>query len=284
MTTLGFAAASELLVRLAVAPHDLMDRHRAFLAESSSPDAIFGDSHASLGFTGVPGFVNLAFPGENLRTVTGKIEVYFQNKAPGRVILQADPSMLAPVRDRDTPTDYSDLREARPWLRIAERRHRTRLLAYWRVWRGEEGFRSTRRFEADGAQTRTDRYADLPPEQRDALAREEVLKQRPPNQPLEAPGLSYLEDAVEKLTGMGAQVCLVSFPMAPEYRRYAAERPAFAAARAAFAAIAARQDVRYQDFSEAVDDPALFVNADHLNRDGARLMAPRIVTACFGQP
>lgn len=280
---LGFAIASELLVRLAVTPHDLMDRHRAFLAEAQSPDAVFGDSHASLGFTGVPGFVNLAFPGENLATVAGKARAYYQGLAPGRVILQADPSMLAPARDAEAPTSYADVREGRHWLRIAETRHRVRLLAYWRVWRRGEGFRSNRRFEADGAQTRDGALSDLAMAEREASAREEVIKQRPPDDPRGSPGLVHLASLAKELTARGAAVCLVGFPMAPEYRRQADQRPAFAAARAAFSNLAAGLNLPYRDFYRSVDDPALFVNADHLNRHGAMLTAPRIVEACFGQ-
>tara|TARA_R110002167_G_scaffold24188_2_gene85450 strand:+ start:328 stop:1248 length:921 start_codon:yes stop_codon:yes gene_type:complete len=281
LLALGFALASEALVRLAVVPHDLLARHRVFMAGAQSADAIFGDSHASLGFTGADGFVNLAFPGENLATVAGKARAYYRQRQPGRVIVQADPSMLSPARDREPPVSYDDLGGERRWLRIAEERHRTRLLAYWRVWRKGEGFASTRRFEADGAQTRTDRLADTAPAAREALALEEALKQRPPDALNDSPGLRELQALVGWLRGKGARVCLVGFPMAPDYRRHADARPAFAAARAAFAALAARHSVPYRDFSAAVDDLSLFVNADHLNRDGARQLAPRIVRACF---
>ena len=152
---LGFAIASEVLVRWAVEPHDLLLRHREFMARASAADAVFGDSHASLGFTGVDGFVNLAFPGENLATAAGKARAYYRDRKPGRVILQADPSMLAPARDREPPTRYDNLDAGRSWLRILDERHRSRLTAYWRVWRSGEGFTTNRRFEADGAVTRS---------------------------------------------------------------------------------------------------------------------------------
>ena len=280
---LGFAIASEVLVRWAVEPHDLLLRHREFMARASAADAVFGDSHASLGFTGVDGFVNLAFPGENLATAAGKARAYYRDRKPGRVILQADPSMLAPARDREPPTRYDNLDAGRSWLRILDERHRSRLTAYWRVWRSGEGFTTNRRFEADGAQTQSGRLADRPAAERDALALEEVLKQRPAEDPAASPGMAALSSLMAGLTQRGARICLVGFPMAPDYRRHAAARPAVQAARDAFAALAADHGVPYRDFAAAVDDPSLFLNADHLNRQGALQLAPEIVRACFGR-
>ena len=280
---LGFAAATEALVRLRVEPVDLLARHIVFFSETDSRNAVFGDSHMSLGFTGADGFVNLAFPGENLATIVGKARLYYRDREPGRVILQADPSMLAAVRDAEPPTAYETLvgEIARRWVTSLSPRHRPRLMAYWQVFVDGDGFSANRDVQVDGAQTMTGRFGELSEAQRLAAATDEATGQRPPSDLGVSVGLPALDQLVAELTQRGAEVCLVTMPMAPEYQAVANAMPEFAAARLEFDRLADRHRVARIDFWDAAVDPAQFLNQDHLNHQGATRIAPSIVGQCF---
>jgi len=280
---LGFAAATEILVRQWVEPVDLFSRHIVFFGEAASPDAVFGDSHLSLGFTGADGFVNLAFPGENLATITAKARLYYRDRDPGRVILQADPSMLAAARDSEPATAYQILvgETARRWVTSLSPRHRPRLMAYWRVLADGDKFSANREIQADGAQTMTGRFGELSEAERLAAAINEATGQRPPSDWGVSVGLAALDQLVAELTQRGADVCLVTMPMAPEYQAVADAMPEFAAARLAFDRIADRHRVARLDLWDTSVDPTLFLNQDHLNHQGATRIAPSIVGQCF---
>ena len=280
---LGFAAATETLVRWRVEPVDLFARHVEFFSTATSADAAFGDSHMSLGFTGAGGFVNLAFPGENLATMAGKAGFYYRNRAPGRVILQADPGMLAAVRDAEPATAYAALvgETTRHWVASFSPRHQPRLMAYWQVFFNGGGFAANRNIQSDGAQTMTGRFDHLSEPERLAAAMDEATGQRPPGDLGNSPGLEVLDRLVAELGARGATVCLVTMPMAQAYQDVAAAMPEFAAARQAFDRLADRQQIARVDLWAAAIDPAHFLNQDHLNHQGAEFTAPRIVEACF---
>lgn len=280
---LGFAAATEFLVRIAVEPVDLFARHIDFFSDADSADAVFGDSHMSLGFTGASGFVNLAFPGENLATIAGKVRLYYRDRQPGRIILQADPSMLAPARDAEPATVYGPLMAQAQggWLASLSPRHRPRLMAYWQVWLDGDGFAANRTIEADGAQTMIGRLRDVSEPDRRAAATEEAAGQSPGSDFSGARGLQVLDELVAELAERGAKVCLVTMPMSPEYRTFADRVPEFAAARQAFTVIAQTHGAARADLWDAVTDLSLFLNQDHLNRDGARNLAQMMVNACY---
>ena len=280
---LGFAAATEALVRWRVEPVDLFARHVVFFGTADSADAVFGDSHMSLGFTGAEGFVNLAFPGENLATIAGKARLYYRHRAPGRVILQADPSMLSAVRDAEPATAYAPLigETARRWVTSLSLRHRPRLMAYWQVFFERGGFAANRDIQADGAQTKTGRFDQMPQAERSAAALAEATHQRPPGDLGNSPELAALDQLAADLAARGAEVCLVTMPMAPEYREIADVMPEFALARHAFDDLADRHRVARVDLWSVAIDPAHVLNQDHLNHQGGGAIAPRIVSACF---
>jgi len=279
----GFATATETLVRWRVVPVDLFVLHLEFFSTATSADAVFGDSHMSLGFTGVGGFVNLAFAGENLATIAGKARVYYLDRAPGRVILQADPSMLAAIRDAEPATAYAPLVEqtARHWVASLSPRHQPRLMAYWQEFFDGGGFVANRQIQPDGAQTRTGRFDQLSEADRLTAAMDEATGQRPPGDLGDSPGLAALDQLVADLASRGGEVCLVTMPMAPSFQDVANGMPEFAAARQAFDRLAGRHQIARVDLWAAAIEPGSFVNQDHLNHQGARVIAPRIVDACF---
>jgi hypothetical protein len=215
--------------------------------------------------------------------MAGKVGLFFRDRAPGRVVLQADPSMLAVARDAEPATDYAPLvgENARRWVASFSPRHRPRLIAYWRVFFDGAGFAANRQIQSDGAQTRIGRFDQLSEAGRAAAAMDKATGHRPPGDLGNSPGLEVLDRLVADLTARGATVCLVTMPMAPAFQDVANAMPEFAAARQAFDRLAGRHQIARVDLWSAPIDPAHFVNQDHLNHQGAAVIAPRIVDACF---
>lgn len=275
-----FAGASEILIRSQVEPNDLLTRHVALLAASKSPNAVFGDSHAALGFSGQPGIINLAFPGENIVTMISKARSHYRRVRPGLVILQVGPHQFTANRDRDVGRDYDDGRMQIGGIRILSDWHRPRLLKYWWVVLRGKGFTSNRTFQPDGSQTVAKTLAALTDAERHLDAKETVLSQIPPNDLRQAAGFKALLDFIPQLIAQGARVCLASFPVSKTYRELAADYPSFAMARARITALAARHDVRHADFWAAFSDDAVFSNSDHMNLTGARRLARLVRAEC----
>ena len=154
-------------------------------------------------------------------------------------------------------------------------------MAYWQVFVDGDGFSANRDVQADGAQTMTGRFGELSEAERLAAAMDEATGQRPPGDLGTSPGLKALDRLVADLAARGATICLVTMPMAPAFRDVADAMPEFAAASLAFDRLAERHQIARVDFWAATIDPAYFLNQDHLNHQGAGVIAPRIVDACF---
>ena len=91
-------SASEALVRTSVLHQDEFIAHAHLFMAARDTDAAFGDSHVARGFYPPKGMVNLAYPSEGIEHMDWKVRSYFADKDPGRVIVQADPHLLAPYR------------------------------------------------------------------------------------------------------------------------------------------------------------------------------------------
>jgi hypothetical protein len=279
----GFLVASEVLLRGWVEPNDLLYRHKHFLATATSGHAVFGDSHAALGFTGLPPFVNLAYPGEDTLTMESKVRRYFADKAPRQVVLQADPNLLSERRNREQDRDYlteslgvgfgGAVRVLSPW-------HRPQLLAYWKVALRGEGFHSNRDFRPDGAQTRDVDFSRVEPAARRREAAQSVEEQTPDFTGPAQHGLAALARMARFVQDKGGKVCLVTFPQSPDYRAAAAAVPAYARALREVDALAAELGAGRASLWDAFDDRANFTNADHLNVGTAPIAARRIAAGC----
>lgn len=275
-----FLAASEVLLRRYVEPNDLLYRHMRFLAEATSADVVFGDSHAALGFTGRPPFVNLAYPGEDPLTIESKVRHYFVRRTPRRVVLQADPNQLSERRNRAQERDYLRPEALGGPLRVLAERHRSQLLAYWRVALSGEGFHSNRDFRADGAETMAGDFARRSPAERRSEAAQTVAEQRPDFDGAAGRALDVLARTAGFIQARGGRVCLVTFPVSAEYRAASARHAGFARALDALDGLAARLGAGRLSLWDAFGDDGRFANADHLNAAAAEAAAARIVAGC----
>ncbi len=195
-------------------------------------------------------------------------------------MLQAGPHQFVTKRDHEIGRDYDDGRLEIGEIRVLSDWHRPRILNYWRVVIDGRNFAGSRILQPDGSQTVTKAFAELSEAARHQNAKETVLSQIPPEDLTEATGFKSLQDIIPELIARGAQVCLVSFPVAESYQILAMKYPSFAKARARITALAARHGIRHVDLWNAISGNAAFSNSDHMNHDGARRLARLVKQEC----
>ncbi len=295
----GFLIASELLLNFPALATDRFETHLRFFKSATATNVIFGDSHAQLGFTGVPGFINLAHESENIEVIKGKAEIYFEDKKPNLVILQADPHMFSMWREAipygltvdeeqaDIEGYLDNYRNSRSVIeglirsiRVLSADHRPNLLNYWKdLFRNEE-LDPVSEFLSDGAYVYSGTWSSAPAETRRKHAERRVQNQEP-IELSQSRLLPVYEDLLRFLIEEGARVCLVGFPVAQEQREVATRYPAFHRARSYFQRLSGRYGVPYVDFWDAVDDQSAFYDSDHLRLDSAPEFARRAASECF---
>ena len=288
---LALVGASELFVRGHVAPVDNFRRHAAFFHGADAVDAAFGDSHVARGFAGEAGFVNLAFPSENIRQIDWKIRRYYASRKPGRVILQADPHLFAAYRLRVALGHYADAiaNQGRTSpLYVLDRRHRPQIIAYWHAaLRGGGQLVSNVSFSPHGALLSGGNLARANPRNVRAAARWRIRQHQPVPRHRRAAAVDRYRKLVAWLLSRGAKVCLVSFPVSPAYMqalaetRNAQQMKRWRSAVGLFRSLGRLPGVRYVDHRRRVVDLAHFRDVDHLNRQGALTYRAQLLSACF---
>ena len=279
-TLLTVGLASELLIRSQVLPQDSFAQHRSILESFDTPDAAFGDSHTARGFAAGQGFVNLAFPSEGIAHMAWKTQVYFADRSPGRVILQADPHFFASYRLRRQFVPYSE--QPRRALYLADPRHRARLPGYWTRF-VESGFTLDSKIvqTADGALLSPGDFASLSPRAQILEARKRaIVHQIGADERVLFAQQTYAR-MVASLIEHGAEVCMVSYPVTRAYREAVdgAHQPMIDF----FRKTALQSGSRYVDARSAVTDQSLFRDSDHLNAQGAAVFLDPLLRMCFGQ-
>jgi len=277
ISLLLLAGATEWLLKAQVAQSDTQAAHLRLLAVAETANAAFGDSHAARGFDAPSGFVNLAYPSENIEDMIAKIDTYYAARAPGQIILQADPHLFAPYRlfaqqqSYDQPTS----------LAITSDRHRPRLLAYWGTFLRNGGHLESKvEMTAAGSLLSEGDWSQVPPRRRryEAQVRSNWHRIRD----TERLGIAQERYAalLDDLTELGARLCLVSFPVSADYSK-ALENSGHDQLVSFFENQALRVGARYVDAREAISEPQLFLDVDHLNRLGAQQFSPGLIDDCF---
>jgi len=223
----GLGAASEWLVHARVLPEDDFLAHRSFFNFVEAGNVAFGDSHVARGFAPNGDFVNLAYPSEGIPHISWKVREYFARRIPTKVILQADAHLFSPYRLAvelgDYPATFSgDVKG----LLIAQPRYRGRLLGYWRAYLLSGGSLKSRIVRtASGALLSPGDLAQMSSRRRlyDARARVRVHNVSSGSELDRAKNnYAYLLDF---LIQRGAALCLVSFPLSPDYLAALDETP-----------------------------------------------------------
>ena len=281
--------ASEWLVRAHVLPIEDFPAHRALYTATDVRNVALGDSHVARGFAPRREFVNLAFPSEAIPQTAWKARRYFSRRDPEKIILQADAHLFAPYRLSTRLGDYPKLfADGAPGLLITRPRYRARIVGYWSAFlRNGGALESKIERTGQGALLSPGNLSTVPERRRlyDARARVRTHRLRPHSQ-LSFAAAEY-SALVDFLAARGAELCLVSFPLSPDYRAALAEAPEVARAMrrermSFFRAQADRVGARYVDNQAVIVDRAAFRDVDHLNGTAAPHYAERLKSACFG--
>jgi hypothetical protein len=278
LSIVALFSASEWLVRTHVLPQDTLAAHRDLLATNTRPNAAFGDSHVARGFDAPQHFANLAYPSENIEEMIAKITHNYLHRAPGRVILQADPHLFSPYRVYGAASASN----APQLPAIFSDRHRPRLLAYWEVFvRGKGTMDSKVTMTPNGSLLSGGDLSLDAPRRKQFDARTRAFWHRIiPSEAVTTAKARYA-GLLDLLNEQGANVCLVSFPVSPAYRLAIAA--AHAEQIAFFRAQAARVGARYVDARADVRPLHHFRDVDHLNIEGARAFSPTLLGRCFDE-
>jgi hypothetical protein len=285
------AGASEALLRNVVAPQDTFAPHAALFNGPPATDVIFGDSHAARGAVPPPGMLNLAYPSENVSQMAWKAKSYFANHTPGRVIVQADPHLFARYRVRvglaGYPARFAAPERAPFGLLVLAPRYRAELPAYWRAYIAGGGHLQSKvkRLE-NGALLSNGDLSRVIAHARRHAASARAEEHRIVHDSETVAEMQRYAAMLDLLRYRGAQLCLVSYPVSPDYlaaldRAPPEARRAEAETRAFFAAEARRLSARYVDHARLITARDAFRDVDHLNGAAARGYGPRLIAACF---
>ena len=290
LSLLLLAGATEWLVRTQVVPQDTYANHLRLLQTTTRNDASFGDSHVARGFDASDGFVNLAYPSENIEYMHWKIRQHFDARPGGRVIVQADPHLFAPYRVNASFRPYKSSTHIKaPLLYSATRRHRPRLVAYWSAFaKGFGQLESKVQQTENGALLSQGDLSALPLRKRQIESRLRIQNHSiEPSQGVVDAQLRY-RAMISFLAKKGAQICLVSFPVSPDYLKALSDAKqsttptGHANAIQFFEETAAQSGAHYVDARAQITKLALFRDVDHLNVKGAGIFSGSLIRQCFG--
>lgn len=285
----AFVASSEAMIRTKVVPAHNDYKYRQLFLSATSPNAIFGDSHAAYSLTGLEGFLNLAMPGNNFISIANRVRLYFRDRSPDKIILQAGPHHFSRDfmnwRPDETETFRRFLEGSSPYaFKMFETVHRQALFRYWSLWLRGDDFTPAQQFMPDGSRLEDSLYTRLSPTIRRANA-ERTLRILAPVPGFEKSEVARAyEETIQFLQQNGGRVCLVTFPVVSLLRVGMAGSAAYHRARAFFSSLAAARGIPYLDLSVWNVPDDLFADAHHLNVTGARTISARVGEACFGTP
>ncbi len=283
----GFVASSEALVRIKVVPVHNDYKYRELFLGAQSPNAIFGDSHAAYSLIGLDEFVNLAYPGNSFLSISGRVRLYFQNRKPKKIILQAGPHHFSRDFLNWRPDDVEDfqkfLKGRSPYaLKLIENVHRQEVFRYWAMFVNGGEFVPSHEFMPDGARLVKGLYTRIPLDIRRAGAARTLRILEP------VPGFETTSVAVEYgktidfLQSKGARVCLVTLPVVALLRAGMAESEAYRRAQRFFEDLARTKGIRYLNLGTWDLPDEIFADAHHLNAVGGRAVSGKVVKGCFG--
>ena len=287
-----FLASSEALIRFKIDSVSAFEHSVEIYYRTSASDIVLGDSiPANAVLPGTSELVNLAVPGEKTPQTRIKVEGYFRDRAPRRAIIGVHfQTLRRGLFEEDHRAIY--LMGSRAPLRILEEKHRSWLGRYWATFLSLKSFSSHWIVLPFGGYLRRGednfRYRKSSPQERRKLAKSEVGAVRFVDNETTRRNLVMLESTVRLLSGKGAEVCLVTFPFAPDFVEAMREVGTEVVVFDFFEKIAGKHGgkfVNYWDKVAGVDQASTWMaNQNHLNEDGARHFGPKAYRDCFGVP
>ena len=244
--------------------------------------AVFGDSAAEAAFLqDDPAFVNLALGAEPLRLSLLKIKHYFAEIEPGRIVLDAHHQTLTREDERYDSYDYEELfaRQSRAPLRLMETHHRNLLFDALLTWLMESRVYPPIKTFPNGGVTAV-AYDPVHVADRLSHAEERATDWIPV--PERRQNAVLYEEMLGWFRDRGAEVCIVTYPTAPQFRAVADRHPEYADLRAWYGEAAERHGFLYRDYWDAFENSRDFSDSTHVSEQGGRKVAAMILRDCFG--
>jgi hypothetical protein len=172
-------------------------------------------------------------------------------------------------------------------LLITRPRYRARLLGYWRAYIRDGGTLNSRvERTASGALLSPGDLSEVPARRRLYDARARLRTHSPRSDPRLVDAKKDYAELLDFLIARGATLCLVSFPLSPDYHSALGElNPATRALREEllefFRQQAKRVGARYVDDQAKISDRTAFRDIDHLNGTAALEHGATLEAECF---
>jgi hypothetical protein len=290
MTSL-FVAASELLLRREYVSRDFLLEKADLFTSTRGANAIFGDSRAWYGLTGIPGFVNNAFGGDSIFDTGEKIRWYFRGRTGFRTIIAFSPDNFTakPPKGeefrelaRDIYNDFffheADSQPSR--LFFFSDYYRVRIFKIWETWLRKGDFSGPFRLSEDGANLAAGQM-EMPSDAALGasidIARGNVreLAKFPTS-----PAARYLRDLFDWLKEREAAVCVVTPPPFHLYSDPLSGSREYRAFFEVFQQEVEGRGFRYINYFWNELPVTDFADAFHLNADGARRFSAQVARDC----
>jgi len=213
-----------------------------------------------------------------------KTSVYFEDLKPGKIILQADPHILADYLDSADRTSrarqYTD--GSNPMLWMLEPEKRPFLYKYWEQYVNGEGFISVLTRQEDGALTQSSVWSERSEADQLTITTARTVLHRPLEDSDKNESAVAYDRIMKFLTERGADICMVSMPVTPLYLEQISEYPEYREALRYMVDLAGQYGATYVDLRNAVSSLDLFADEDHLNEQGTAPAALLIAEQCYG--
>lgn len=284
--------ASELLLRYAVVPQDSFRAHTQLFNSAKSSHAAFGDSHLARDFVPDSAMVNLAYPSEGIAHMDWKVRTYFNERRPGRVIVQADPHQFAAYRLYgrlgNYPRNFADENPRRWQMFALDPRLRPQLTALWWTFLTAGGkLESQIERRENGALLSKGDLSQVNPRRRELMARQRIDLHRLGDPETVAALMATYSQMLDYLHERGAPLCLVTLPLSPAYLQALDSVTSVPAKRSRkqllefFRTEAQRLGATYVDDQRSITAAASFRDVDHLNFTSAPAYSRNLLDACF---
>jgi hypothetical protein len=271
---------SEYVLRSNVNYRDALTQNLRLYLSNEKQNVVFGDSHAGNGANGLDDYGVFWKPGMSAENLEQWVRGYVERGTVDRVILQLAPHMFRRgVLDDSDYDAYQNGRE--PFVYATQKRFSSSLHKYLldALSISSHDYQEFGIYDENGSFPREGQWYDVPDDLRASRMAVRVELMRPDFELI--PGrLASLERTMSILDESAADVCIVVFPIAPEYADAMEQIPAYVAAMDAFAVLADRHGATYVDLSRAGEPEHLF-NQDHLNLVGGLAFAPVLEAACY---
>ena len=287
-----YLAATEALIRAEVDGKDLFSSHALVFHKArdhGTVNAAFGDSVVARGFAATDlNFVNLGLGGESPFRTAIKLKAFFKKNKPNKVILSASPNIWFVDDAVDTYDNYKRtfVNNDRAFLRISEPRNRYFSLDFWRKFIVDGQLSESTFVREFGGFQQVDLlseslYGNKSGAEKSQNARDLINRQKRKELFIKN-NQSIFIDMIDFVKSHGGEVCLVSFPHSPSFRRELGPQDLFKTISASlWAEFAHNKKVVFVDLFQFFEDDRYFMDFQHLNTTGAQILRKTVLNECF---